>query len=115
MRILAIILGLLFAVPALGASLTTTWDEVTTDDTGQPLAGVVDEYRIYECSDLTVPIGVVDGTQVSYTEPDAIPSTGTYCRAVAAYMAPFEGMPIQGTLVVVMPGQPATINLQAMP
>lgn len=105
----------LFPLAALAADLTTTWSPVTVDDAGQPLGTAVEEYRVYDCADLSVPIATVPGTITDYTEPGVITTTGTYCRAVAAYVAPFEGDPAQGTLVVVVPGAPATINVQALP
>lgn len=114
-------LALAWLLPALAlaagdpaiADLETTWSAVTTDDTGAALPAPVAEYRVYACGSAE-PLAVVAGDVLGYIEPDVVTGTGTHCREVAAYLAPFEGPRGQGTVVVVMPGTP-NISLQALP
>lgn len=101
------------AAAASAADLQVTWDPVTVDDTGAPLPAAIEEYRITDCSGAVV--ATVAGDVTSYTEVDAVPGTGVYCRRVAAFLSPFEGAPAEGTVVVVVPGAPASISVQAIP
>jgi hypothetical protein len=96
----------------LAADLQTTWQAVTTDDLGQPLPAPVTEYRVYACGGAE-PIAIVTGT--SHIETGAVVGTGTYCRAVAAFLSPFEGERSEATVVVVVPGAAVNVHVQALP
>lgn len=112
MRSLIVALLILVAPIACAADLLTTWEPATTDDTGQPLASI-DEYRVYACGGAE-PLAVVPGAETELLEAGVVAGTGTYCREVAAYVAPFEGDRTQGVLVVVVPGAPTSVNVQAI-
>lgn len=109
----AIALILLLPSIALAADLVTSWDAVTLDDAGQPLAAPVTEYRIYACG-AADPIAVVPAAELEHTEAGVIAGSGTYCREISAYAAPFEGARAQGVVVLVVPGQSSNVRVQAI-
>ena len=112
--LVAAILAASLSMPASAADLLSSWTAVTTDDTGADLVTPVSEYRIYRCGE-PAPIASVGGSVTEFLEEDVITGTGSFCREVTAYAAPFESTRTQATLVVVVPGAPASVNVQALP
>jgi hypothetical protein len=96
------------------ADLSTTWSVVSTDDSGETLETEVQEYRVYNCGE-TEPLASVPGDTLEYLEEGRVTSTGVYCREVTAYITPFEGARTQATVVVVVPGQSSSVQVQALP
>lgn len=113
-RKLVLLLISLLPFAAFAADLQTTWSPVLLDDTGAPLPDVIQEYRIYNCGE-ALPLVTTPGDTTSYIEANAVTGSGVFCREVTAFVSPFESARAQGTVILVVPGAPSSVNVQAVP
>lgn len=97
------------------ADLRTTWEAVTTDDTGADLAnGQPDSYRIYRVGE-AAPIATVAGDVLMFTEAGAVTQSGTYSREVTAVVAGLESVNRGvGSATIVQPGDVVNITIQGV-
>ena len=93
--------------------LRTSWDPVTEDEDGNPLASV-DFYKIYRPGEAD-PIATVAGDQTSHTEAGAVTAPGVYTREVTAVTGVFESANRgSGSVTVVRPGDVVNITIQGV-